>query len=195
MDQKYLHTLKILSIGCVLVAILLAGMGLFYYYAIFTPNLEREKFNFEKVQLEQKRQDELAEKKKEEQRLNMEKQKAEHEKKMRSIAYDNCINESELIYSQNWANNCKKIADKNKASLRQCLNDESIMSNQYLGRSFCLKSYGATEFDENCSLPRVTAQDLEDFRKERKDNCLKQARNELMQLNTFTQDLSENPEI
>ena len=53
------------------------------------------------------------------------------------------------------------------------------MNNPYMGKSYCEKLYGNTEYDPNCTLPRQMADDIEKFRTERKETCMAQAQQAL----------------
>jgi hypothetical protein len=157
----------VLAIGLV-VAALVASAGVFYYYVIFAPNLEQQKLDLEKQKLKEKHEAELLAQKKKEQQAEQ-----------RSQSYQNCLSNAEMLYTQNWSNSCQKLAERNQANLDNCLNDQSIQNNPYMGKSYCQKMYGNTEFDATCTLPNSTAEGIERLRTEEKAACMAQAQEAL----------------
>ncbi|MFW1950601.1 hypothetical protein [Acinetobacter beijerinckii] len=153
----------VLAIGLVLSA-LLASAGVFYYYVIFVPNLEQQKLDLEKQKLKEKQEAEAEALKKKEQ-----------ESEQRSQAYQNCVTEAELTYSNNWAHACQKQSERNEVELNNCLNNPSIMNNQFMGKPYCLKAYGSTKFDAECTLPAQMADNIEKSRTQRKEDCITEA--------------------
>ncbi|MHA3099344.1 hypothetical protein [Acinetobacter brisouii] len=157
----------VLSIGLV-VAALLASAGIFYYYVIFVPALEQQKLDLEKQKLKEKQEVELQAQKKKEQQAEQ-----------RSQSYQTCLSNAEMLYTQNWSSSCQKLSERNQVSLDNCLNDPSIQNNPYMGRSYCQKMYGNTEFDANCTLPNTVAENIERLRTEEKATCMAQAQQAL----------------
>lgn len=153
----------VLAIGLVLAA-LIASAGVFYYYVVFVPNLEQQKLDLEKQKLKEKQEAEAKALKKKEQ-----------ESEQRAQAYQNCVNNAEITYTNNWSSACQKLSERNQVGLDNCLNNPSIMNNQFMGKSYCEKVYGATEFDPECTLPGNTADGIEKARTERKEACMHEA--------------------
>lgn len=153
----------ILAIGLVTAA-LIASAGVFYYYAIFVPSLEQQKLDLEKEKLKEKQEAETRALKKKEQ-----------ETEQRTHAYQICLNEAEQRYSDHWSNSCASLAERNQTKLQNCLNDKSILNNQFMGEAWCHEHYGKTEFDAQCTLPSGVADDIERIRKENKERCLSEA--------------------
>lgn len=106
-------------------------------------------------------------------------QKKEQETEQRAQAYQNCVDNAEIAYTSNWSSACQKLAERNQAALDNCLNNPSIINNQFMGKSYCEKVYGATEFDPECTLPGNTAEGIEKARSERKDACMVEAQQAL----------------
>lgn len=157
----------ILAIGLVGAA-LLASAGVFYYYVVFVPKLEQQKLDLEKQKLEEKKDaEEKAQKKK------------ELEADQRAQAYQNCTDQVESTYTENWGNACQKMAERNKVGLENCLNNPSIINNQFMGKSYCQKTFGATEYDPRCTLPSQMADGIEKLRTERNASCMTQAQQAL----------------
>lgn len=157
----------ILAIGLV-VAALVASAGVFYYYVVFVPNLEQQKLDLEKQKLKEKQDAEAKAL-----------QKKEQETEQRAQAYQNCVDNAEIAYTSNWSSACQKLSERNQAALDNCLNNPSIINNQFMGKSYCEKVYGATEFDPECTLPGNTAEGIEKARSERKDACMVEAQQAL----------------
>lgn len=169
----------ILAIGLVIAA-LIASAGVFYYYAIFTPQLEQQKLNLEKEKRDQERADALAAKKAEEERLAQEKLDQEAKEQQKNFAYTQCLNNAQKVYENNWARNCKSIAERNKVELQNCLNTEYIMNNEFMGERYCQKMYGNTKGTADCSLPGAIAEKLNASLQEQKESCLVEAQNALL---------------
>lgn len=169
----------VLAIGLVLAA-LVASAGVFYYYAIFTPQLEQQKLNLEKQKHNEERVDALAEKNAEEDKVAQEKLVQETKEQQKNIAYTQCLNEAQTIYENNWARNCQSVAERNKAELQNCLNTDHIMNNEYMGENYCKRMYGNTKGGNDCSLPGGIADKLNGSLKERKERCLVEAQNALL---------------
>lgn len=157
----------VLAIGLV-VAALIASAGVFYYYVVFVPNLEQQKLDLEKQKLKEKQEAEAKAQK-----------KKELEAEQRTQSYQNCIDNTEQTYALNWSNACQKISERNQIGLENCLNNPSIMNNEFMGKSYCQKLYGATEFDSECTLPSQTADGIEELRTERKEACMAEAQQSL----------------
>lgn len=157
----------VLAIGLVLAA-LIASAGVFYYYVVFVPNLEQQKLDLEKQKLKEKQEAEAKALKKKEQ-----------DAEQRNQAYQDCITNAELLYTQNWSNSCQGLADRNQSNLTNCMNDRNIQNNPYMGESYCQKMFGNTEFDANCSLPGAVADGIEKLRTERKAACMSEAQQAL----------------
>lgn len=168
-QQDSSKTIKlILAIGLATAAVL-ASAGVFYYYVVFVPNLEQQKFDLEKQMLKEKQDTEA-------QALEKKEQQAEK----RTQAYQICLSEAEQSYSNHWSNSCSSLADRNKVKLQNCLNDNSILNNQFMGEKWCHENFGKTEFDPQCTLPRGVADDIERNRKDNKERCLSEAQNALL---------------
>lgn len=157
----------VLAIG-VVIAALLGSAGVFYYYVIFLPNLEQQKLDIEKQKLQQKQEAEATALKKKEQQIEQ-----------RSVAYQNCLESAEMAYTNNWSNSCQKLSERNQRGLENCLDDPSIMNNQFMGKSYCMKVFGITEFDSDCTLPSKIADGIETARSERKEACMSEAQQAL----------------
>lgn len=180
MSEKTDNNLKIVLVLSIVIALLLAGVGIFYYYVIFAPNIEREKLELQKHQFNQERQDEIDARKRAEHEQNEALKASELREQQRNIAYTQCINIAEENYSDYWQRSCQKIAAANKAALDKCLNNNSIMSNEYMGESYCKRVYGTAKYNADCSLPTAQAENIEKRRKENKERCLAEAQNALI---------------
>lgn len=172
MQNDSSKTIKlILAIGLVTAA-LIASAGVFYYYAIFTPQLEQEKLKLEKEKHDQERADALAAKKAEEARLAQEKLEQQAREQQKSLAYNQCLQNAQSIYENNWARNCQSVAERNKVALKDCLTR--------LDESFCNRIHGQTSGNSDCSLPGAIAEKLNESLKERKESCFVEAENALL---------------
>ncbi len=172
MQNEGNKTIKlILAIGLVTAA-LIASAGIFYYYAIFTPQLEQQKLTLEKEKRDQERADALAAKKAEEERLAQEKLDQEAKEQQKIFAYTQCLNNAQKVYENNWARNCQSVAERDKVALRDCLTR--------LDESFCNRLHGQSKGNADCSLPAAIAEDLNESLKERKESCLVEAQNALL---------------
>lgn len=157
----------VLAIGLVIAA-LVASTGVFYYYVVFIPNLEQQKLDLEKQKLKEKQEaEEKAQNKK------------DAEAEQRTNAYQSCTEQAENTYIENWGNACQKIAERNQVGLENCLNNPSIINNQFMGKPYCQKTFGATEYDPQCTLPSQMADGIEKLRTERKEACMQEAKQAL----------------
>ncbi|MHA3893050.1 hypothetical protein [Acinetobacter sp. GXMZU3951] len=167
--QKIQHErkspLKMLIVVGLVAAALLASAGIFYYYVIFAPRLEQQKFDLQQQQIKQKQEEQNALKKKQ---WQME-QRKQH--------YQNCINDADQVYSNDWANTCQRLVEQSQNDLENCLKDPSVMLNPFKGESYCLKIVGNTEFNPDCELPVELAEQLERNRAQRKEACASDAQN------------------
>ncbi|WP_442768731.1 hypothetical protein [Acinetobacter bohemicus] len=168
MQNDSSKTIKlILAIGLVTAA-LIASAGVFYYYAIFVPSLEQQKLDLEKQKLKEKQDAEAKALKKKEQ-----------DAEQRAQGYQTCIDNAETAYTSNWNSACQKLSEHNQVAFDNCMSNPSIINNQFMGKAYCEKQYGATEFDPECTLPGNTADGIERARTERRDACMAQAQQAL----------------
>jgi hypothetical protein len=138
----------------VVVAVLMAGTGVFYYYVVFLPSVERQK-------------SELAER---------EKQEAAKRESERQRAYEVCNSSAQRNYDANWATACSSFAEGQSAAMKNCLTDRAIMSNEFMGAAYCRRTYGAGDPSPTCSLPTERANSLNATFKYEKERCLAEAK-------------------
>lgn len=120
------------------VAVLLAGTGVFYYYVIFLPGVQQQA-----VQAAEKaKQDEAA------------------KEAARKSHYDSCLAGARANYEANWAAACQSVASIRQRQYQNCLSDKFVMSNPYMGESYCKQSFSDADASPNCSLPSARADDI-----------------------------------
>ena len=137
----------------IVVGVLLAGSGVFYYYVIFLPGVQRKATQA----TEQAKQDEAAK---------------EAAKKAR---YDSCVISARADYEVNWATACKGVASVQQIQLQNCLSDKSVMSNPYMGESYCKTTFTGADASPNCSLPGARADDVNKTYQDEQQKCLSEA--------------------
>lgn len=138
--DKYLKAALVLGV-------LLAGAGVFYYFVLFLPSVERDK-----------------------QAL------AASEKLQRTQAYERCKAVADTVYDFDWANACKTTAQNSARLLAQCLEDPTITGNPYMGKRYCANTYGNADAKPECTLPNSVAENLNRRVKEAREKCLNEAK-------------------
>ena len=158
---------KLLKVS-IIVAVLLAGFGVFYHYVIYLPQLERKK-------------EERAAQEKREAASRLERERAEAAKREedRQAAYAACLQTARLNYEGDWANACKTAAELQASRLRTCLSDTLILNNPYMGKKYCYSTYGASNPSPSCSLPMTVADSLNKAFKDARQSCLAEAKSGL----------------
>ena len=148
----------------VIVAVLLAGVGVFYHYVIFLPSVEQKKAEAEqkKADLEQS-----------------EKQKIAEKESARKVAYNSCVVAAATDYESNWATACEETAKTRLASHQACLSDPSIINNQYMGEAFCKRTYPLLDGKPDCALPMAKVELADQRHAKAKERCLAEAKSGL----------------
>ena len=79
-------------------------------------------------------------------------------------------------YDSDWANACQSVAEINAESLKDCLHDPSVMSNQYMGAAYCKRTYGNSDPSPECTLPRKRSETVNEYHKQAQARCAAEAR-------------------
>ncbi|TAL53804.1 hypothetical protein [Pandoraea sp.] len=136
------------------IALLLAGGGVFYHYVIFLPAVERQAA----AQAEQ------------------EKAKVAQEEAARNLQYQTCKTLADQSYLEEWAAACKDVAHQQLVQLRNCLSNKLIMSNSFMGATYCKNTFGASDPSPNCSLPTPRADSINQDYGNAQQKCLEEAK-------------------
>jgi hypothetical protein len=180
---------KLLKIA-VIVGVLLAGIGVFYHYVIFLPDLERQRAareELEKLEAARRAETERIEAARraalerqaallaEQQRMEPARRAeiAKHEAAMRNInrkTYYDCLNSVRAGYEDDWANACRTQARLHSVQLNDCLETRG------LGETFCHSTYGAADPGPQCTLRRSVADEINKNHDREKQQCLAEAK-------------------
>lgn len=128
---------KLLKIA-VMIGLLLAGGGVFYHYVVFLPAVEQQKAA----------------------KAEEEKAEAARQEEARQQQYETCTASARENYESNWAAACKHVAATRADELRSCLADKLVMTNPYMGASYCKSEYGKSDASADCSLPKGRAESI-----------------------------------
>lgn len=175
----------------IMVACLLAGFGVFSYYAIYLPDLEQRKEERQRA----KKKEEAARRAWQERleaaaRADQERAKAEKRAQVeeleasqreaqarqhdlaRKSAYYTCLDAAGKDYDANWANACKTQAKARWVALKNCLEDPNTGGNQFMGEVYCHSLYGGADPSLTCSLPSSIADGINKNHDKAKQQCL-----------------------
>lgn len=150
-------------------SVLIASASISYYYLRYLPErdaqIERDQ-KLEKARAEYARQAELS-------RLAAEK-KADAEKQSAARdaiqgRYQACLAAAETNYSLAWSGQCKHVADTAQKSRSDCLSKTTE-------KSTCDLIYPKVDFNPDCSLNRVSGNDLNDQLQRSRERCLQESR-------------------
>ncbi|GJH30235.1 hypothetical protein [Caballeronia novacaledonica] len=173
--QNPMDKLMKAAIVAVVCSLLLAGAGVFYYFVIFLPGIERQK-----LELSQQAERDAA--KRAEQAMIDAKNKEEQAKNdaflketQKKLMYDACKADARSNYTADWANACKDIASMTSQGLRNCLADKNLGGNAYLGESYCRRLYPQGDASANCSLPVSRADRINKTFHDAQEKCLQEA--------------------
>jgi hypothetical protein len=136
---------------------LMIGVGIFYHYVIYLPGIEKVKV--EKAQEE--------------------KRKAEEKERQARSNYQNCLANARQNYEANWAQACETLAKSQAQALNECLSDRLIVNNPNLGINFCKQQFRFLDSSQNCSLPQVRSESINQTHRQQEDKCLTEARSGL----------------
>ena len=154
--------------GVIVLAALLAGIGVFYYFVVFLPNIENQKLELERQKTE---------------RAETEKRaaatQAASQEMIRQKMYDECKRGARTNYEVNWATACKTNARLRTSELQNCLTDRAIMANQYMGESYCRKTFSAEDASPDCALPISVSSPINQTLKDEDQRCLAEAKSGL----------------
>jgi hypothetical protein len=104
----------------------------------------------------------------------------EHDKAAQAVrrqaAYSRCMEQADSIYNADWATACKDVAESAAVELRNCLSDKLIMTNPYMGASYCKRTFAGADPSPECTLPKSRAQSLNAAHKEAQQRCATEAR-------------------
>lgn len=135
----------------------MTGAGVFYHYVIFIPSVE----NAKQAQLE------------------IDKKDAERRAVEKSKQYEFCKTTARLTYEADWGAACKAVAETRKQQYENCLKNQMVLSNQFLGKQYCVSNYGTSDSSANCSLPNSYAKTINDSLKDAETKCLLESKNGL----------------
>jgi hypothetical protein len=136
---------------------LMAGVGVFYHYVIFIPGLEKSK----------------------QERIDKEKSEADMRTAEKSRQYEFCKTTARQVYEEDWANACQSVAEDRKLQYDNCLKDRMVMTNQFMGKQYCVSTYGKIDASSGCTLPGGRADTINESFKDAKDKCLVEFKNGL----------------
>lgn len=152
----------------IIVGVLLAGVGVFYHFVIYLPELDQKK---DERAAQEKRAVEF-------QQEQLKREAADREQ-IRQATYQECLQGRRANYETNWASACKINAASRSARLRSCLSDNLTISNPYMGKNYCYNTFGGADASPTCSLPRLTADGIGKTYKEEQDRCLAESKSGL----------------
>jgi hypothetical protein len=155
----------------VIIAILLVAFSFFYYFVIFIPKKEQARLNIEREKIEEEKQAQLAE----EQKQQEEKQKALED-------LNSCMSDATSAYDSQWNDECDflgKLTNECKTILietysysdyleKEDLSLKSGDSNYYSLLDYLTKKDGCS-----CRLPTATAERFNVDLKDSKNECYK----------------------
>lgn len=137
--------------------VLLAGAGVFYHYVVFLPGLERQKQS----------------------QLEAEKVAQENKATQRAVQYELCNQRARSVYVSDWATACQSVADDQKLNYENCLKDPLVMGNQFLGKQYCIRTFGKANPAPDCTLPGPWANSINAAYKDSQQRCLQESKNDL----------------
>jgi len=152
------------GVAAAVLGIVLAGAGIFYYFVVFLPGIERQKL--EMAQEEQKAQASKAE---------QDKRDATQREAQKKQLYEACKSDARANDEADWANACKDVASTNAQGLQNCLSDKNIGGNPYLGENYCKRLYGGADASSTCTLPSARADGINKAFQEAQQKCLAEA--------------------
>ncbi len=94
----------------------------------------------------------------------------------RQDAYGQCMEQADISYSTGWATACKNVAESTAMELKNCLSNKVIMTNPYMGASYCNRTFGVADPSPECTLPESRANSLNATYKEEQQRCATEAR-------------------
>lgn len=131
------------------IAVILAGVGAFYYYVIHLPAEERRQHAAETRASE----------------ITAQKQQ------QRAREYKMCMYRADQNYASGWATACKTFAAEQTRQLKNCLSTPSIVRNPLMGREWCEQHYGRIDSSAKCSLPGYQVALENKYRAEGEQKC------------------------
>jgi hypothetical protein len=155
---------KYLKITLMLVS-LMVGFGVFYYFVIHLPGLEKQK-------IEQAEREKVAA----EAREVREKMAAEAREARVKLKYDTCLYGARKNYEANWATACESVSKVSAEKLRACLSDRQIINNPSMGENYCRRIYTTIDPSSDCILPKPSAESINQTYKQEQEKCLAEAR-------------------
>jgi hypothetical protein len=90
--------------------------------------------------------------------------------------YDACNIGARNNYDTNWAAACKSNAQFQSTQLKNCLTDPAVITNQFLGASYCHRTFGGRDSSPKCALPKVLADSINLNYKENQEKCVTEAK-------------------
>lgn len=138
--------------NALIAGILLAGFGIFFHYVIFLPSVERQKAA----------------------QIAAEKEQAAKQQAARQLTYSTCMAEASSAYDTQWATACMSVAKENKIGYSRCIRDSSIMTNEFMGKSYCERVYGDSDPSPDCSLPSKRADGVNEYFEAGKRKCMEE---------------------
>jgi flagellar basal body-associated protein FliL len=168
-DINKKFNLKTIVLIIISISLLLIASSISVYYLYLLPKQQSEKLEFEKQKYEDALNQKEEEKKKEEEKaLNEELKKIEQQTNL-----DNCISDSQLTYSIEWANYCKIWKEEVDKAWTDCRSNIYSWQTDEQNKQFCITStpdYREDDFG-SCLLPNKYSQDVEDNLEKSKAEC------------------------
>ena len=159
---------KLLKLA-IIIAVLMAGGAVFYHYVVFLPGEEQAK-----------REQAESQQRAAAQREESQQRAAALRDASRKVAYEECKDTARRSYDANWAAACKGAAKQRRVGFENCLEDRAVMSNQFMGKPYCEKTYGG-EIDESgqCSLSGARSETINGIYKDAQEKCMAEAKSGL----------------
>jgi len=137
----------------IMVAVLLAGAGVFYHFVFFLPEVMQ---------------------------ANRDKDEADKSEgspaSARRAAYEECRQGAHLAYDVHWASACMFDASEAEAKHAACLRDPARASQPDQGKAHCDRVFERHDGAADCTLPAARAAAINAFLKEAEDKCRMEAR-------------------
>jgi hypothetical protein len=82
-----------------------------------------------------------------------------------------CLTAAREKYEASWAESCVSVARQRQSRLTGCLTDRSVMTNPYMGKSYCDKAFGGIDPSPQCALPAAMGKTIKQSYEEARSKC------------------------
>lgn len=154
------------------IAVLLGGGGVFYHYVIYLPGVERAKQE-QLVEENRIKQEQIIEAKRV---AEAEKQAVAQKERAKQATYAQCLLAVGQDYEANWAAACVTASVESERRQNNCLADRSIISNQFMGPSYCRSTFQIRNRSPTCTLPGDAADTVNRYFTAAKQKCMDEAK-------------------